>query len=111
MIGANHNSLFDEEFLYANAKLPAKLAKIAKESGAQRFIHFSSVGASEKAESKDLYYKWLGEEMIKEQFPDATILRLCPVVGDNDFVHSTFASQVSYFNNLYFVYNDLMSKR
>ena len=39
-------------------------------------IHFSSVGVDKNSKSWDLSTKAIGEEKVKEEFPDVTILRL-----------------------------------
>ena len=61
MIGANRTCTDLYEFEYANMILPERFATLARKNGVKRFIHFSSVGASENSESYDLRSKWIGE--------------------------------------------------
>jgi len=60
------------------------LAQTAKERGVKRFIHFSSVGADVNSPSPFLRSKAEGEEAVRQEFPQATILRLGPVFGPED---------------------------
>jgi len=60
------------------------IAEAAKQNGAQRFIHFSAVGADINSKSDFLRTKAEGELAVREVFPDAIILRLAPVFGVED---------------------------
>lgn len=78
-------------FQDVNVKIPAKLARIAKEMGVQRFIHISSINASDKPQSLFLPggSPWLktkreGERAVLKENPDATIIRPCEIYGYGD---------------------------
>ncbi|RZB40260.1 NADH dehydrogenase [ubiquinone] 1 alpha subcomplex subunit 9, mitochondrial [Asbolus verrucosus] len=67
------------------------LAKVAKQSGVERFIHVSSLNAEEspkgiilKNGSKFLASKWRGEQAVLEEFPEATIFRPADIYGQED---------------------------
>ncbi|XP_015596940.1 NADH dehydrogenase [ubiquinone] 1 alpha subcomplex subunit 9, mitochondrial [Cephus cinctus] len=67
------------------------LARIAKESGVERFIHVSSAGANPnptpmllKNGSQFMKTKWYGEQAVKEEFPEATIVRPGTIFGQED---------------------------
>ncbi|KAL1500964.1 hypothetical protein ABEB36_006374 [Hypothenemus hampei] len=70
---------------------PRTLARLAREAGVERFIHFSSLNASENPESvivkggsKFLKSKALGELAVFEEFPNATIFRPADIYGQED---------------------------
>jgi len=76
-----------------------RLAKIARQSGVKRFIHISHVNAAENPRrlflpkgSAWLRTKWLGEQAVLEEFPDATVIRSVDVYGRNDHF-------LEYYNN------------
>lgn len=47
---------------------------------------------------------------MREEFPEAVILRLCPVVTFDDNVHSIFQHQINYFSNASIVYDNLLAE-
>lgn len=68
-----------------------RLARISKEAGVKKFIHVSALNCSEnptpfvlKKGSQWLKSKFLGEQAVKEEFPDATIFRPADVYGQED---------------------------
>src|SRR5438874_5885592 len=63
---------------------PARLARLAREAGAERFIHFSAIGADPRATSAYARTKAAGEEAVRDAFPTATILRPSVVFGPED---------------------------
>lgn len=67
------------------------IARIAKEAGVKKFIHVSALNAAEYPEphvlpqgSKFLRSKWLGEQAVREEFPEAIIFRPSDVYGQED---------------------------
>ncbi|ESO06944.1 hypothetical protein HELRODRAFT_98836 [Helobdella robusta] len=68
-----------------------RLARIARESGVERFIHVSHLLAQpnpptiyQKKPSKFLSSKYEGELVVKDEFPDATIFRPADIFGAED---------------------------
>ncbi|XP_054261131.1 NADH dehydrogenase [ubiquinone] 1 alpha subcomplex subunit 9, mitochondrial [Macrosteles quadrilineatus] len=81
-----------------NVKIPQRIARIAKESGVDKFIHVSHLNAAEKPEvawvkggSKYLQTKWEGEQAVKQMFPEAIIFKPSDIYGSEDRFLRTFA--------------------
>jgi len=60
------------------------IAKTAMELGVSRFIQVSSLTAHPEARSEFDRTKWHGEQVVKQYFPEATILRPSLIYGHND---------------------------
>ncbi|XP_043462053.1 NADH dehydrogenase [ubiquinone] 1 alpha subcomplex subunit 9, mitochondrial [Leptopilina heterotoma] len=67
------------------------LARICKESGVERFIHLSCLNANPdpkpiilKKPSRYFTSKWEGELAVRQEFPEATIIRPADVYGQED---------------------------
>ncbi|CAG0914982.1 unnamed protein product [Notodromas monacha] len=78
-------------FHRVHVEVARNVAKIAKEMGVERLIHFSALNASEnppstviKGGSKFLKTKWLGEQAVREEYPEAIIFRPADVWGQED---------------------------
>ena len=66
----------DKDFEDSNIRVPMAIAKAAKQSkNVKRFIYISAAGADPNSHSRRLRTKWLGEQEVKDIFPDVTILR------------------------------------
>jgi len=76
---------------------PARLARLCSEpgSGVDRLVHVSAMGASADAPSKRLRTLAAGEAAVRDAFPDATIIRLAPVVGPEDRFFNRMARLVT----------------
>ncbi|PVD33464.1 hypothetical protein C0Q70_04720 [Pomacea canaliculata] len=68
-----------------------RIARIARESGVEKLVHFSSLNASptpqhiySKAGSKFLRSKYEGELAVREEFPGAIIFRPADIYGSED---------------------------
>ncbi|KAJ2997566.1 39kDa subunit of ndufa9, NADH:ubiquinone oxidoreductase [Globomyces sp. JEL0801] len=61
-----------------------RLARIAKENGVSKFIHVSALNADVDSPSAFLRSKALGEIAVREEFPEATIVRPGWVYGHED---------------------------
>jgi uncharacterized protein YbjT (DUF2867 family) len=63
---------------------PARLARIAREAGVERFIQISAIGADPRSPSAYARSKAAGEQAVRDAFPTATILRPSIVFGPED---------------------------
>src|SRR3954470_5261887 len=63
---------------------PARLARIAREAGALRFVQMSAIGADPRSPSSYARTKAAGEAAARDGFPTATILRPSIVFGPED---------------------------
>lgn len=73
-----------QRFEFAHHIGPARLARLAREAGAERFIHISAIGAEARSSSAYARTKAAGEEAVRDAFPTATILRPSVVFGPED---------------------------
>lgn len=90
-----------------------RIARIAKEMGVQRFIHMSALNASRDTPptlfnkpSQFLRTKGIGEEVVREEFPTATIIRPAVMYGGNSdaFVNYFMAIHRIPYRSQIFVY-------
>jgi uncharacterized protein YbjT (DUF2867 family) len=63
---------------------PARLARLAREAGVERFVHLSAIGADPHSRSAYARTKAAGEQAVRDAFPTATILRPSVVFGPED---------------------------
>ncbi|XP_071482749.1 NADH dehydrogenase [ubiquinone] 1 alpha subcomplex subunit 9, mitochondrial-like, partial [Diadema antillarum] len=76
-----------------NIEGPRNLARICKEAGVPRLIHVSALGADLASPSKFLRTKAAGEKVVREQFPEAIIIRPAQMFGREDRFFNHFANQ------------------
>jgi uncharacterized protein YbjT (DUF2867 family) len=81
-----------QRFELAHHTGPARLARLAREAGIGRFVHFSALGADPRSSSAYARTKALGEEAVRDAFPTATILRPSVVFGPEDQFFNRFAA-------------------
>lgn len=81
------NFKFDD----VHVKGARRLARIAKQAGVEKFIHLSSMNVTPnpqpiltKEGSKFLKSKYYGELAVREEFPEAVIIRPADVYGQED---------------------------
>ena len=70
----------------------ANVARAAAEAGCSGLVHISSIGADPDSISEYGRSKGLGEQKVREAFPDATIIRPSIVFGPEDEFISRFAA-------------------
>ena len=74
---------------------PARLARLAREAGVERFIQISAIGADPRSPSAYARTKAAGEEAVRDAFPTATILRPSIVFGPEDQFFNRFAAMAT----------------
>ena len=70
---------------------PARLARLAREHGVERFVQISSLAADPRSTSTYARSKAAGEQAVRDAFPTATILRPSIVFGPEDRFFNKFA--------------------
>lgn len=88
-------------FSEVHVKGAERIARIARESGVQKLIHFSALNATENPKpivkfggSKFYASKWLGEQMVREAFPGAIIFRPADMYSQEDHFVSYYSSKL-----------------
>jgi NADH dehydrogenase len=69
-----------------------RIARLAAQEGALRFVQISAIGADKGSDSQYSISKAQGEEGILQHFPDAVILRPSVIFGPEDQFFNRFAS-------------------
>jgi len=72
------------DFQEVNEEIPRRLARLAKESGVKSFIHVSALAADLESASVWSQTKARGEIAVREEFPDAVIVKPAHVFGAED---------------------------
>ncbi|MCC3860348.1 complex I NDUFA9 subunit family protein [Pseudemcibacter aquimaris] len=76
------------------------IAEVAAAENVQSLIHMSAIGADAESESKYGRSKAAGEKLVKENFPNATIIRPSVVFGADDNFFNKFAAMAKLFRIL-----------
>jgi uncharacterized protein YbjT (DUF2867 family) len=63
------------------------VAEAAAAAGVQRLVHISGIGADPASDSPYIRARAVGERLVREAFPAATILRPSVMFGPNDFLN------------------------
>ncbi|XP_063301459.1 NADH dehydrogenase [ubiquinone] 1 alpha subcomplex subunit 9, mitochondrial [Pelobates fuscus] len=74
------NFSFDDVFV----NIPKEIATISREAGVEKFIHVSHLNADMKSPSKYLRTKAVGEQVVREAFPNAIIIKPSEMFGRED---------------------------
>jgi uncharacterized protein YbjT (DUF2867 family) len=80
------------DFQRIHAEGAGLVARIAATAGVARLAHISAIGADPRAASRYAATKGIGEAMLREAFPAATILRPSLVFGPEDALFNRFAA-------------------
>lgn len=100
-----------EDFKFINMEVPQKIARSARLTGAKKLIHFSAAGAQPNSDSLDLKTKFFGEQMVRDEFPDAVILRPTIVLSRRDYYLKYWADMMDFFHSFVPVYDDCLAKK
>ena len=71
------------------------LARAAKDAGVSRFVQVSAIGADRNGPSTYAQAKALGEELVRDAFPKATILRPSIIFGPDGGILNLFADLIA----------------
>ncbi|KAK9399336.1 NADH dehydrogenase [Crotalus adamanteus] len=74
------NFSFEEVFV----SFPREIARLSKQAGVEKLIHFSHLNADSQSPSKYLRTKAEGEKVVRAEFPDAIIMKPSDVYGRED---------------------------
>uniref|UniRef100_A0A8C9QC26 NADH dehydrogenase [ubiquinone] 1 alpha subcomplex subunit 9, mitochondrial n=1 Tax=Spermophilus dauricus TaxID=99837 RepID=A0A8C9QC26_SPEDA len=81
---------FDFEDVFV--KIPQTIAQISKEAGVEKFIHVSHLNANIRSSSRYLRNKAVGENEVRNAFPEATIIKPSDIFGREDRFLNHFAN-------------------
>uniref|UniRef100_A0A671V5T9 NADH dehydrogenase [ubiquinone] 1 alpha subcomplex subunit 9, mitochondrial n=1 Tax=Sparus aurata TaxID=8175 RepID=A0A671V5T9_SPAAU len=70
----------------------SQIAKAAREAGITKFIHMSHLNADIRSPSKYLRNKAVGETAVRDEFPDAIIMKPSEVYGREDRFFNYYAN-------------------
>jgi len=85
---------FDGDLHELMGRGAGQLAQAAKTAGVNAFVHVSAIGADAASETDYAQAKALGEALVAEAFPKATILRPSLIFGKDDFFINMFAGLI-----------------
>lgn len=77
---SNTNYSFEDTLV----TIPQTIARISREAGVKSFIHMSALSADYNSESRWARCKARGEEVVRQEFSDAIIIRPADVFGHED---------------------------
>lgn len=86
--------VFDGDLDAIMGNAAGNAARIAVENGVKSFVHVSAIGADEESLSRYGQAKALGEKLVSEAFPKATIIRPSVVFGSDDAFINMFADLI-----------------
>lgn len=101
LLGSHLNT---KNFSMADANIEGsnRIAKIAKDYGVDRFVQVSSYNADPNSPSEFFATKGITEQVVREHYPDATIVRPAPMYGRNSrFLNEMLSLKVFGGNILY----------
>jgi len=97
----------EKDFEDANIHVPVAIAKAAAANpNVKRLIHVSAAGADPNSQSMRLRTKWIGEQEVKEAFPNVTIIRPTYMMDNQDpnrTIAAKWGMQMKMFNRMNFV--------
>lgn len=77
-----------------NVTAAQSIASIATETGVSRLIHVSHLNASPNSPSEFYRSKYHGERVVRDAFPEATIVRPGPLFGSEDWLLNAMAREL-----------------
>jgi uncharacterized protein YbjT (DUF2867 family) len=86
-----------QRFDALHAEAAERIARLARQAGADRLIHFSALGVGDETTSRYYRTKAEGEALVRQEFPAATIVRPAVVFGQEDQLFNRFAALMRMF--------------
>tara|TARA_B100000242_G_scaffold205625_1_gene149183 strand:+ start:54 stop:1007 length:954 start_codon:yes stop_codon:yes gene_type:complete len=83
-------------FANVHVNIPREIANAAKRNGVRNFIHLSALNIEKSVTSSYSQSKLLGEEAVKEKFPNCVIIRPSVVFGKRDSFTNFFISMSNF---------------
>jgi NADH dehydrogenase len=80
-----------ETFRAVHVEAAARIARLAREAGAERLVHVSGIGADPASPSGYIRARGEGEIAVRDAFPGATLVRPSVVFGPDDRFLTTLA--------------------
>ncbi len=111
LIGNKMYHKTEEDFETANIRIPLAIAKSVKNNpNVKRFIMVSAAGADPNSHSKALRTKWLGEQEVKDIYPEVTIIRptmMYNILEPNPSIAGKWQFYMKMFNRMNFVVENM----
>ena len=85
---------FSGDLVALQARGAGWAAEAAASAGAKAFVYISAIGADSDADSGYAATKGRGEELVREAFPSATVMRPSVLFGEDDKFVNMFAGYV-----------------
>ncbi|XP_069484424.1 NADH dehydrogenase [ubiquinone] 1 alpha subcomplex subunit 9, mitochondrial [Ambystoma mexicanum] len=82
------NFRFEDVFV----NIPKEIAQLSREAGVEKLIHVSHLNADMKSPSKYLRAKAVGEQVVREEYPNAIIMKPAEMFGREDRFFNHFAN-------------------
>ncbi|XP_077453259.1 NADH dehydrogenase [ubiquinone] 1 alpha subcomplex subunit 9, mitochondrial isoform X1 [Stigmatopora argus] len=82
------NYRFEDVFV----SIPQQIAKATREAGVTKFVHMSHLNADIRSSSKYLRNKAVGETAVRDEFPDAIIMKPSEMFGREDRFFNYYAN-------------------
>ena len=86
---------FEGDLMKLMGEAAGNLARAAKDAGVSRFVQVSAIGADRNGPSTYAQAKALGEELVRDAFPKATILRPSIIFGPDGGILNLFADLIA----------------
>ena len=80
-----------QKFQQIHVNFPNLLSEICNELRISKLVHLSAIGANKDSQSKYQQSKFLGEQILLNNFPSTVILRPSVVIGEEDNFTNLFA--------------------
>tara|TARA_B100000678_G_scaffold178957_1_gene149313 strand:- start:210 stop:1163 length:954 start_codon:yes stop_codon:yes gene_type:complete len=87
--------MFEGDLMKLMGDAAGTMARAARDAGAKRFVQVSAIGADRDGASEYAQAKALGEELVRDAFPQATIMRPSIIFGPDGGILTMFADLIS----------------